>query len=158
MEYVKGNLLDAPERLIAQGCNAQGVMGSGVARAIRDKWPEVYTQYRQRYQLAGLRLGDVVLAYTDDGKIVANCITQEFYGRDGKRYVDYDAVAVCMDKLKEICQRLRIEKIAMPLIGAGLGGGDWSVLERIIDENLNLVKAVAYHTEDIPIKGGYVEK
>jgi O-acetyl-ADP-ribose deacetylase (regulator of RNase III) len=153
MIYTEGNLLDAPHRMIVHGCNSQGVMGSGVARAIRDKWPEVYQQYRQRYQLAGLQLGDVVLAYTDDGKIVANCITQDFYGKDGKHYVNYDAVAVCMNKLKEICERLKITEVAMPLIGAGLGGGDWNILREIIQENLHPIEITVYHIGEVPTEG-----
>lgn len=33
IQYKTGNLLDTPDSYIVHGCNAQGVMGSGVAKA-----------------------------------------------------------------------------------------------------------------------------
>ena len=35
-----GNILDA-KGIIMHGCNAQGVMGSGLAKDIRERWPAV---------------------------------------------------------------------------------------------------------------------
>ena len=32
---------------ICHQVNCQGVMGSGVAKAIRDKWPQVYEEYKR---------------------------------------------------------------------------------------------------------------
>ena len=43
--YKEGNLLDAQTDVIAHQVNCQGVMGSGVAKQIRDKWPRVYDSY-----------------------------------------------------------------------------------------------------------------
>ena len=40
-----GNLLDAPQKVIAHQVNCQGKMGSGVAKVIRDKYPKVYETY-----------------------------------------------------------------------------------------------------------------
>lgn len=39
IEYRKGNLLDITSGVIVHGCNMRGVMGSGVALAIRNKYP-----------------------------------------------------------------------------------------------------------------------
>ena len=49
--YKNGNLLDAQTAVIAHQVNCQGVMGSGVAKQIRDKWTNVYTAYRAEYDL-----------------------------------------------------------------------------------------------------------
>ena len=43
--YKKGNLLDAQTDVIAHQVNCQGVMGSGVAKQIKEKWPDVFKQY-----------------------------------------------------------------------------------------------------------------
>ena len=144
--YKKGDLLNAHEDVIAHGCNAQGVMGSGVAKAIRDKWPSAYDAYRETYETKGLHLGDVIMCQVGD-KLIANCITQENYGRDGEMYVNYDAISKCIENLLTHCDRNAIESVAIPKIGAGLGGGDWLLIEGIIkeiQEQINTVKVVVY--------------
>jgi len=141
--YINGDLCKADAPYILHGCNAQGVMGSGVAKAIRTHWPEAYDAYRAEYEKNGLDIGDVVFVHVthwDNPKekehtcpVICNCITQKFYGRDGKQYVNYKAVRAC---LMEIADISRGKKIAMSKIGSSLGGGDWDVIEQIIKEKL----------------------
>ena len=49
IEYRKGDLLKTEIPYIAHGCNAQGVMGSGVAKVIREKWPLAFQVYWEDY-------------------------------------------------------------------------------------------------------------
>lgn len=156
--YQQGDLLEAPETVIAHGCNAQGAMGSGVAKAIRAKYPSVYQTYRAHYENhnLGLKLGDVIWVAQTDGKTIANCITQQHYGNDGKRYVDYDAVRLCMKEINGVGRSLQEQKrnwwdevdtffrFAMPKIGAGLGGGSWDEIAKIVEEETIWVQAVVY--------------
>lgn len=141
--YKKGDVTEAHEDIIAHGCNAQGVMGKGVAKTIREKWPGAFDVYKQVYDERGLNLGDVII-YQGDKVTVANCITQEFYGRgdDNNQYVDYDAVHKCMGALRKYCEEQDLHTIAIPKIGAGLGGGEWLKIEGII----------RYEFEDTDIK------
>lgn len=143
LQYKKGDLLTAPDLCIAHGCNAQGVMGSGVASALRNKWPIVYKNYSSVHNKEGLELGHVYPCHVyiehrlhQPEKKVYNCITQKFYGRDGHQYVDYSAIRACMSKLRTILQATGQTSISMPKIGAGLGGGEWEVIEKIIIDEL----------------------
>ena len=70
-------------------------------------------------------------------RYIANAITQEFYGNDGKRYVSYKGIRETFSKIRTLAQELNIETINYPMIGAGLGGGDWGEISRIIDEQLD---------------------
>ena len=45
LNIINDDLLNSPDRIIVHGCNAQGVMGAGVAKAIRTKYPEAYSNY-----------------------------------------------------------------------------------------------------------------
>ena len=152
IEYVKGDLFTADIEVIAHGCNAQGVMGSGVAKIIREKYPKAYNRYRKEYELHNhLKLGDIIAVPCGDRvndrsnyKVIINAITQEFYGRDGQRYVSYDGVADAMVKINRLADIYGITEVAMPKIGAGYGGGDWNVIESIIESELKQVKAVVY--------------
>lgn len=142
--YRHGNLLDAEEELILHGCNAQKVMGSGVAKAIRKKWPGAYDSYCMQDAITGLKMGMIIWYQTGDNSFVGNAITQDRYGRDNKRYVSYDAIDVVMEKVNSYALEKNIESVAMPLIGAGLGGGEWSIISSIITTRLVCVQPVVY--------------
>jgi len=130
--YTEGDVTAAVEDIIVHGCNAQGVMGSGVAKAIRDKWPGAFEVYREAYDERGLALGEVIWYTTPEGKLIANAITQEFYGRDKKRYVDYDAVRKAFTSISGFAKKTG-KSVAMPKIGAGLGGGNWTLIENLVE-------------------------
>lgn len=137
--YKKGNLLDTPDMLIAHGCNAQGVMGSGVAKAIRDKYPKAFDDYQQAvydFKYPRNHLGRMISSAQPDGRIILNCVTQDQYGKDGKKYVSYDAIDTCMNKIQKGMFGLSTN-VSMPKIGAGLGGGEWSIIEAIINHRLH---------------------
>lgn len=131
MKLIKGNLLDTECYQIAHGCNAQGVMGSGVAKAIRDEWPEVYEFYRNAYDSRGLSLGEIITVPLNNGKkIVHNCITQDKFGRSGEKFVNYGALAKCLLTISQKSDTVteRYNAVAIPEIGCGLGGGDIGIL------------------------------
>lgn len=151
-----GDITQASEFIIAHGCNAQGVMGSGVAKAIRKAYPKAYADYLHKYETDGLKLGDIVWSYTHNKpdlpaeflptRLIANCITQQHYGKDRKVYVNYEAIQTCMRQIDFINRAWydSIQKVAMPKIGAGLGGGDWSVISKIIEEEITSTEPVIY--------------
>jgi len=140
-----GNLLDVKHGIIVHGCNAQGVMGSGVALAVKNKYPGAFRAYQEAYFDRELRLGGIV-PYLADGDptypklIIVNAITQEFYGTD-RRHVDYDALRTCFKEVAKLAKTTLLFDIHFPLIGCGLAGGDWSVVAPIIEEELDGMRA-----------------
>lgn len=157
MIYKRGDLMDAAEPIIVHGCNAQGVMGSGVAKAVRDKYPKAYSDYHSEYVKKSNRLsmGQVIwtwIGWPRDLRVIGNAVTQEFYGRDGKRYVDYDAVRMAFVEVRRFLDSLADEEIlqgdgpyvAIPRIGAGLGGGDWETIAEIISDAMGDYEVVVY--------------
>ena len=133
--FIKKDVTTALGATIVQGCNAQGVMGSGVARAIRDKWPGVFADYanlcdmfrRDQTVLLGMSV-----VYTDplsNTKIV-NGITQVFYGKDGQKYANPEAIrAVLLTAtgiaLEQTYEDDGLASVHLPRIGCGLGGLSW---------------------------------
>nr|WP_292486547.1 macro domain-containing protein [Methanohalobium sp.] len=131
--------------MIIHGCNARGVMNAGVAKAIRERWPETYYVYQHVYKYRGLRLGEVLWSHSYNGeKLIGNCISQDDYGRTGV-HVDYDAIRNCMKEVKIECERRSINEFAMPMMGAGLGGGDWNIIEDIVYEETHPLIAKVYY-------------
>lgn len=131
MKYINGNLLDATSGIIVHGCNAQGVMGSGVAKAVKDKYPEAYQKYYAEY-LHGLLTPGWISVYNPSRYLtIVSGITQEYYGRDKNVvYVDYDSLAEVFRKVKSIWPGVPVH---IPKIGAGLANGDWEIISRIIN-------------------------
>ena len=139
VNYVKGNLLDSNCDYICHQVNCQGVMGSGIARQIRERWPRVYESYRHfveyhNRQGEGL-LGKILISNISSPKRVINMFSQDTYGYDGGRYTSYDAFANC---LREIDLHVGSSRsIGFPKnIGCGLGGGNWKVISALIEEIL----------------------
>ena len=147
IEYRKGNMFDTDIKVLAHGCNSHGVMGSGVARIVRDDYPEAYNMYVDVVKGAAYEVIDLmgtVIPVETKGKVIINAITQHDYGRDGRRYVSYDAVSDAMININDWCVKYGETHVAMPQIGAGLGGGDWNVIEAIILSELTDVQPVVY--------------
>ena len=109
--------------LIIHGVNCQGVMGSGVAKAIKEKWPNVYTEFKRNSKGPEM-LGKVQIVAVEPGLYVGNAYTQEYYGRDGQRYASLEAVETCLDRAMRYAYNNQLE-FSMPKIGCGLGGLDW---------------------------------
>lgn len=138
--YIKGNLLNTELSNIAHGVNCQGAMGSGVAKAILDKYPLVKKDYKTYYHFVtdlGSKealLGSVQAVALPDGKTVHNCFTQFNFGYDGQKYLSYEAIIKCFKTLKDraICNGMT--QLAIPKIGCGLAGGSWEVVEALINE------------------------
>lgn len=141
---VHGDILTA-RGLILHGVNCQGKMGRGLALSIKKKWPFVHDTYVDYCKkMGGPRhaddmLGNVLYVNVDGEKnvAVANCFIQDRYGNDGKKYASYDALDLCM---KEIGESGFTDEhglaVNFPMIGCGLGGLQWSVVEKIIDHRL----------------------
>lgn len=144
MNYLKGDITKTDCNIIVHGCNAQGAMGSGVAKALFEKWPAVRDKYLEEYENNGgeLPLGRVYRVQVEPDKFVFNAITQRYYGREGQRWVSYDAVYEAMRKVRAMTTEEDL--IAMPMIGSGLGGGAWEIIEAIIEYNMKDRKVFIY--------------
>ena len=147
-----GDILSPSSGIVVQGCNAQGVMGSGLAKSIRDRCPQAYTLYRAEFEKNGLRLGQVVwVPPTPTTPFwIANGITQQFYGRDPSvQYVDYSALRNVFKEVKQKAIDLSLP-VHYPKIGAGLGGGDWTTIHDIIQEELRDVESCHWDFQPSP--------
>ena len=134
--------------IIIQQVNAMGVMASGFAKDLRAAYPGVFDSYSKEIKHDKLRIGinrdkmGTVIPHivSIDGKdpLILNISAQLDYGLDGIRYTSYDALDT---GFKTIAELVKVEteiplSIHFPAIGCGLGGGDWNVVEAIINSNL----------------------
>ena len=141
VRVIDGDLFNTTAKYICHQVNCKGKMGSGVAKQIRDKYPEVYSAYRLECNLfdeQGLPKslpGIILPVQADDGKVIINMFAQNNYGYDDACYTDYRAFQMCLIEISELLPEG--SAIAMPYrIGCGLGGGDWSTIKALITKYL----------------------
>lgn len=156
VKYVKGNLLDSNCDYICHQVNCQGVMGSGIAKQIRERWPEVYDGYRRFCEHYGEYDTKVLLNKVFRARIagskqcVLNLFSQDKYGYDGSRFTSYDAFARCLEVIKDHPLIDKGATIGFPKnIGCGLGGGNWNIISTMIEEILGKdFEVYIYELED----------
>jgi O-acetyl-ADP-ribose deacetylase (regulator of RNase III) len=139
MKTVRGDLIALAKQgefdVIVHGCNCFCTMGAGIAKLIRQEFPEAYeadlaTEKGNRaklgtYSTAQVKLQDTMLQ-------IINGYTQYNWRGAGVK-ADYDAITrLCAALKKDFAGK----RIGYPLIGAGLAGGDWRLIAAIIDEQL----------------------
>lgn len=139
IRYSQTDITAALRGIIAHGCNTSGGFGSGVAGAIRAKWPHVYQAFMKNVIHKDHRheqLGLVQYVVIDDNLMVANCYTQLNFGNDGQKYASPDAIYKslrrCIEFIGESDMPLHI-----PKIGSGLGGLSWETDVLPLIEQLN---------------------
>ena len=146
MKTISGDLIELGRRgkfdIIVHGCNCFHAMGSGIAGQLARIFPGPSgpVEIDKRTSLYGDRdkLGTYTVAYgttyNDDDFIIVNGYTQFRTASPSEPSpVDYKAIRSVFSNLAAQVVSLRI---GYPAIGAGLAGGDWSIISQIIDEEL----------------------
>jgi len=136
IKYVDGDLLKMSDDfdVIAQCANCFCTMGSGIAPQIKAKFPEAYTVDLATKKGDIAKLGTI--SYTTGTKpVVVNLYGMyNFTGRNvGKMDLDYDALRSSLKLMKE---KFSGKTFGLPKIGSLRAGGDWNVIERIIEEEM----------------------
>lgn len=140
MKLITKNLIDAFEdkevESILHGVNCQHKMASGIALEIRNRLPEAfmaYSEFCRSHPIPINRLGRVATAQTESG-VVFNVFTQLNYGREKKRFVNYEAIAQGLEEVAAQCKERGIKSIGVPfLFACGLGGGSWPIVEKFLE-------------------------
>jgi O-acetyl-ADP-ribose deacetylase (regulator of RNase III) len=140
MQHLQGDLFyrfepavmsDIAFDAIAHVCNCQAVMGSGIAKSIKERYPAAYKAYMHQGKVV---LGDITCGWVANRKMVCNLHAQEFYGTDGRRYLDYEALYKCLEKMKKELTRVKLNTLGVPYnMGCDRAGGDWRVVEAMLD-------------------------
>lgn len=158
IDYKKGDATQ-PEgdgvKLIIHCCNDIGAWGKGFVLAINKRWIKPMNEYMDwAYHREGtgtpFELGQVQYVPVKDDIVVCNMIGQrDIYRSGGQPPIRYDAIRKCLQnirsKIKDMAKKAteknfsdtyRKYSVHCPMFGAGLAGGNWKEIERIIQEEL----------------------
>lgn len=140
IKIIDGDLFESNADIIAHQVNCSNAMNSGVAKQVREKYPEVFQAYqtlcKSHSKCKSSLLGECQVVEVAENRCIANLFGQLGYGYDGQQYTDIDALKRAMIKLRN---RYSLDKenitIAMPhKIGSCRGGAKWIDVYAIIEE------------------------
>lgn len=161
VKIVEGDIFESDAGFIVHQVNCQGVMGSGIAKSIRLKFYNVYTEYKELVNMCDKDpkhlLGKVLYVpghrpHQDEPIIIANLFGQDKYGYNGACYTDYEALRKGFKHIAEHVPTIPIEnkKIAIPFkIGCCRGGGDWSIVYKMIHDELSDLDVTIYKLPEV---------
>ena len=143
--FVDGDifLTDAP--FVMHQVNAQGVMGAGIAKKVKEDISEKdFLIYKK-----GCELGKVIVAFSisHPKRKYLNVVGQKYYGRNPNVvYTDYDALKKGLGWISKNLEPNT--KIAIPYkMGAGLANGDWNIIFNLIKTYLKNFYIFIYRFE-----------
>lgn len=149
LSYVKGDATDPAgegSRFIIHVCNNLGLWGAGFVLALSRRWPqpeEAY--YAMEQEEDGYRLGKIQIVKVEENLWVVNMIGQHGVGRKREKSlppIRYKAIREALRQVAFYADSVSYKgpyksvSIHCPKFGAGLAGGDWSVIEQLLKEEL----------------------
>lgn len=129
--YVQGNIFDSPAQVITNTINCVGVMGAGLAIQFKNQYPDLFEDYLQRCQQGEVKPGIPYLFENDEVQVL-NFPTKRHW-KEPSQIKDIEAgLSYLASKYKE----LGIYTLALPPLGCGQGGLQWSDVKPIIEKHL----------------------
>lgn len=130
--YCQGNLLDADVDALVNAVNTVGVMGKGIALAFKQRFPANYQAYAAACQRGEVQTGRMFITDTQallGPRWIVNFPTKQHW-RDPSRM---DWVRSGLQDLRRFLLDADVQSVALPALGAGLGGLSWPVVRAEID-------------------------
>lgn len=138
IEIISGDLLEAFDRgevtVIGHCCNTKGIMGSGLAKSIKDKYPKAYTLYKSccdsNHQ--EFLLGKAQCVYLEGTfKFIFNLFGQLNFGTHA-RQGNYGAIAISLLNMRKQVKDNSV--IGFPYkMCSDRAGCDWQVILEMIE-------------------------
>lgn len=137
MRIIQGDLLNCESNHIAHVANCQCVFGAGIARQIREQYPEAYeadleTKKGDRNKLGTFSSANIL----DENKFIYNLYGQYGYG-GGSVNLDYLALEKSLWSLRDHLEGKQCNDIILGfplLMGCGLAGGDFKIVQPMVEK------------------------
>lgn len=135
---VTGDILLTKAQCIAHGVAPNDHFDSGLALALRERWPAMVKDFRHYARQTHPRPGELWMWGAVGGVRIANLLTQEGDVAHGARPGRATVANVhhSLRRLKHEIERSGITSLALPRLATGVGGLDWSEVEPLVNQHL----------------------
>jgi O-acetyl-ADP-ribose deacetylase (regulator of RNase III) len=150
-ERGSGNLLEARVEALVNTVNTEGVMGKGIALQFKKAFPTSYDPYRKECDAGRMQIGKVLVVHL--GTLVPRYIIHFPTKKHWRSRSKLDYVKQGLVDLVVQVRALGIRSIAIPPLGCGNGGLDWSDVRPLIETAfaaLPDVRAILYEPAGAP--------
>lgn len=128
-----GNILMTGNEAVVNPVNTVGVMGAGLALQFKRAYPDMFREYAAACHLGGFHPGNVIMFRTGSHpQYVISFATK----RDWRQPSRLEWIDGGLIKLRETVESLMIRSIAIPPLGCGLGGLDWTDVRLLVEKRL----------------------
>ena len=141
MKFLQGNLLDAPVEALVNTVNTVGVMGKGIALMFKEAFPENFRVYEDACEHKEVKIGRMFVteSRTFSGpRWIINFPTKKHWRQPSK----LEWITEGLGDLRKVIQENAIRSIALPPLGAGNGGLDWSEVRPEVERALGGLEGV----------------
>lgn len=132
IKYVQGDLLASRAQTLVNPVNCKGVMGKGLAKSFKVRWPQMFREYQEACRAGTVRPG-IPLLYKDGDRQILSVPTKN----DWKQPSTYEIVEAGIKSIREHLGSWGITSLAMPALGCGLGGLEWTKVRTLIEAHLS---------------------
>ena len=138
IEYKTGDMFEEATEAIVNTVNCVGVMGKGVALEFKRRWPENFRAYKRLCDARDLAPGQVFVFENKDiltpdrHRYLVNFPTKQHWRTQSRmEYIDSG-----LDDLVHWIRERGVKSVALPPLGCGNGGLDWSEVRPLIEQKL----------------------
>lgn len=144
---VEGDILLSRAQVIAHGIAPQDHFDTGLALALRERWPSMVRDYRHAIHGKPLAAGEAWLwrGVDADGSTrgIVNLLTQDMLhggssAKPGK--ASTENVSRSLKALAKLVADERITSLALPRLATGVGGLEWSEVKPLVQRHLGELK------------------
>jgi len=128
LTFTSGDMFAAPADIRVNTVNCVGVMGAGMALAFKTRYPEMFKEYLAECRRGAIQPGKLHVWKNLFGAWVVSFPTKRHW-REKSRYDDIDAGLV---GLRQYLQDYPGLRVALPALGCGHGGLEWSQVSEMI--------------------------
>ncbi len=128
IEFTQGNLLDANVDALVNTVNEHGVMGKGIARQFRERFPVSAAQYTEAAKRGEIRVGRVYPTRNESfvgPRWIIHFPTKRHWRHSSQRVWIQDGLR----DLVRVIEENEIRSVAVPPLGCGNGGLDWDIIK-----------------------------
>lgn len=141
IEEARGNLLRADVDALVNTVNTVGVMGKGIALQFKRAYPEMFHAYVSACKAGEVEIGKMHVWHTGSlsgPRFVINFPTKRHWRAPSRMEYVTDG----LEDLVRVIREEGIESIAVPPLGAGNGGLEWSMVRPRISSALDALPDV----------------
>ena len=134
--YKRGDLLCEPAEALVNTVNCVGASGRGIALQFEKKFPDNHKAYLRACGSGALQLGTVHVFQRErleNPRYIINFPTKNHW----REKSTLESIASGLSALEEAIIKYRIASVAIPPLGCGLGGLDWTLVREMISERLS---------------------